>query len=77
MQFQSKTIEYKNKKVELSMVKDNVIEATVDNKKIHLDFNSEKQKFSSQLMPYQDYDDPEKLVKDVLDHHPDFKEANQ
>ena len=72
-----RVIAYKGRQIELKQVQEDVIEARVEEKKFKIGFDRKKEKFSSSLMPYQLYDDLDKLTQDILDHHPDFNEKKQ
>lgn len=72
-----KVIEYKGRVIQLKQIQEEVIQAGIGGKSFNIGFDKKKEKFSSTLMPYQLYDDLDKLTRDILDHHPDFREKKQ
>ena len=67
-----KVISYKDKEITIS-TKGDTIEATVNSDSFSISCHKASGKYSSSKLPYKDYDDPESLIKDVIDHHPDFR----
>ena len=68
----NKSLTYKDREIRITSTQ-NTIQATIDLQKINIYFEDKGENYSSILLPYKNYSDPEDLIKDVIDHHPDFK----
>ena len=68
----NKSLKYKDREIKISSTQ-NSLKATIDLTNINISFMEKTGTYSSTLLPYKDYDDPESLIKDIIDHHPNFK----